>query len=86
MVAATNVKQPDSEPPRTLLVGNFLSRHLATRTVGEDLKDHLEAAGWPVAATSHRLPRLARLWGMQRTIWTQGPLGRRLQRCCFPVG
>ncbi len=67
------MKQPESEPPRTVLIGNFLSRHLSTRTVGEDLKDHLEAAGWPVAATSHRLPRLARLWGMQHTIWTQGP-------------
>ena len=60
-------------PPRILLVGNFLSRHVATRTVGEELAERLAANGWQVAATSSMLPRLARLLDMQRTIWSRGP-------------
>ena len=59
--------------PKVLLVGNFLSRHLTTRTVGEELADRLEASGWPVAATSQKLPRLSRLFDMLRTIWMRGP-------------
>lgn len=59
--------------PRTLLVGNFLSRHLATPTVGEELAARLAATGWPVARTSDKRPRLARLIDMQRTIWARGP-------------
>ncbi len=59
--------------PRVLLVGNFLSRHVSTRTVGEELAERLAATGWPVAATSSMLPRLARLLDMQRTIWGRGP-------------
>jgi L-malate glycosyltransferase len=59
--------------PRTLLVGNFLSRHLATPTVGEELAARLAAAGWPVTWTSDQRPRLVRLIDMQRTIWTRGP-------------
>ncbi len=61
------------EAPRTLWVGNFLSRHLATPTVGEELSARLAAAGWPVVWTSDKRPRLARLLDMQRTIWTRGP-------------
>lgn len=59
--------------PPVLLVGNFLSRHLATRTVGEELAARLAAAGWPVTRTSERRPRLPRLLDMQRTIWGGGP-------------
>ena len=60
-------------PGRILLVGNFLSGHVSTRTVGEELAERLAAGGWHVAATSSRLPRLARLLDMQRTIWSRGP-------------
>lgn len=59
--------------PRVLLVGNFLSRHVATRTVGEELAERLAAAGWQVSATSGMLPRLPRLLDMQRAIWSRGP-------------
>lgn len=59
--------------PPVLLVGNFLSRHLATRTVAEELAARLAAAGWPVTSTSERLGRLARFVDMQRTIWRGGP-------------
>lgn len=58
--------------PPVLLVGNFLSRHLATRTVGEELAARLAASGWPVTSTSERRPRLPRLLDMQRTIWRAG--------------
>ncbi len=70
---ATNAERASGATPRVLLVGNFLSRHLATRTVGEELAERLAAGGWPVAATSGMLPRLARLLDMQRTIWSRGP-------------
>ena len=66
---------PAGTLPRTLLVGNFLTRHLATPTVGEELAVRLAASGWPVTWTSDRRPRLARLFDMQRTIWTRGPFG-----------
>ncbi len=66
-------ERASAAPPRVLLVGNFLSRHVSTRTVGEELADRLTAAGWSVAATSGMLPRLARLFDMQRTIWGRGP-------------
>lgn len=59
--------------PRILLVGNFLSGHVSTRTVGEELAERLAAAGWEVAATSGMLPRLVRLLDMQHTIWNRGP-------------
>ena len=59
--------------PPVLLVGNFLSRHVVTRTVGEELAARLAAAGWPVTSTSERLGRLSRLLDMQRTIWRGGP-------------
>ncbi len=59
--------------PPVLLVGNFLSRHSAARTVGEELAARLVAAGWPVTATSEKLSRAARLLDMQHTIWSRGP-------------
>jgi glycosyltransferase involved in cell wall biosynthesis len=55
------------------LVGNFLSRHVSTRTVGEELAVRLRQAGWPVTSTSEQMPRLLRLLDMQRTIWWGGP-------------
>lgn len=59
--------------PPVLLVGNFLSRHVSTRTVGEELAVRLRRAGWPVTSTSEQKPRLLRLLDMQRTIWWGGP-------------
>ncbi len=59
--------------PPVLLVGNFLSHHSASRTVGEELAARLAAGGWPVTSTSEKLSRLIRLLDMQRTIWTRGP-------------
>lgn len=56
-------------PPPVLLVGNFLSGALGTRTVGEDLAAALVAAGWPVITTSGQRHRLARLADMVRTVW-----------------
>ena len=64
---------PAGALPRTLLIGNFLSRHLATPTVGEELAARLAASDWPVTWTSDRRPRLARLLDMQHTIWVRGP-------------
>ncbi len=59
--------------PPVLLVGNFLSRYVATRTVGEELASRLALEGWPVTATSEQWPRWRRLLDMQRTIWWGGP-------------
>ena len=59
--------------PRFLLVGSFLSSHTAIRTVGEELAQRLQQAGWPVTVTSTKRARLSRLLDMQRTIWTTGP-------------
>ncbi len=58
--------------PRVLLIGNHLSRHSATQTVGEELASRLAGAGWPVVSTSEKLPRLSRALDMQHTIWARG--------------
>ncbi len=63
---------PAVNPPRVLLIGNHLSRHLAARTVSEELATRLAGAGWPVTSTSKRRQRLARALDMQRTIWGHG--------------
>ena len=55
--------------PAALLVGNHLSRHVATRTVGEELAERLGQAGFSVTTASDRRPRLWRLLDMQRAIW-----------------
>ena len=60
---------PTAPPPRILMVGNFLSNHVATRGVGEELAEHLKEAGWKVARTSDHRSRLPRLMAMQATIW-----------------
>ena len=53
-----------SKKPGILLVGNFLSSHVGTRSVCEDLSVHLSGAGWLVVETSHRLGRIPRLLDM----------------------
>ncbi len=58
--------------PRVLLIGNHLSRHLAARTVSEELANRLAGAGWQVASTSEKRSRVARALDMQRAIWTRG--------------
>lgn len=60
---------PPDGPPRVLLVGNFLSHRVSTRSVCEELADRLRQAGWKVLRTSDRQARLLRLAGMQRSIW-----------------
>jgi glycosyltransferase involved in cell wall biosynthesis len=60
-----------TNPTRVLLVGNFLSRHRATRMVAEDLAVRLEGAGWPVITTSSVRVRPARLAHMVATVVTR---------------
>ncbi len=55
--------------PRVLLVGNFLSQHVSTRAVCEELAERLTGAGWQVLTTSGRIARLPRLLAMQQSIW-----------------
>lgn len=66
----TAAAQPEAERnPGVLIVGNFLSRRIATRAVCEELADRLADEGWSVLRTSDRRARLPRLVGMQRSIW-----------------
>lgn len=57
------------DPPRLLLVGNFLSASLHTRFVSEDLASRLEESGWKVQVTSTRRARLRRLLDFMATPW-----------------
>jgi glycosyltransferase involved in cell wall biosynthesis len=50
-----------------LLVGNFLSGHGNTRQFIEELKDHLQSAGWNIIYTSKILMRPLRLMDMAFT-------------------
>lgn len=52
-----------------LLVGNFLSSTVSTRSVCEDLADRLSAHGWKVLTTSSEANRLQRLMDMMRCAW-----------------
>lgn len=52
-----------------LMAGNFLSEHLSTRSVCEDLAERLRGNGWRVYTTSNRVRRLGRLADMLRSIW-----------------
>ena len=54
-----------------LVIGNFLSSHVGTRAVCEDLAAQLRELGWPVLTASSRRPRLARLLDMLATTWRQ---------------
>lgn len=56
-------------PRPVLLVGNFLSRTITTRGVGEDLAEHLMADGWTVFTTSSCPGRIRRLADMFSTCW-----------------
>jgi glycosyltransferase involved in cell wall biosynthesis len=52
-----------------LLVGNFLSASISTRSVCEDLADRLESARWSVIRTSAYQNRVRRLADMLLTTW-----------------
>src|ERR1051325_6344488 len=55
--------------PTVLLVGNFLSATLGTRTVSEDLALQLSEAGWLVLITSKQPGRFRRVCEMVLTVW-----------------
>lgn len=52
-----------------LLVGNFLSSAGMSRSVGEELAEHLKILGWQVITTSNKPKRVARLLDMIITTW-----------------
>ena len=54
-----------------LVVGNFLSSSIGTRSVCEDFAERLKASGWSVITTSTKKPRFARLTDMMSTIWSK---------------
>ena len=56
---------------RVLVVGHFLSGHVATRSVAEELAAQLAAADWRVTTTSSARSGPARLLDIQRTIWAR---------------
>ncbi len=58
-----------SAKPRLLLIGNFLSASLRSRTVSEDLAIRLAASGWDVQTTSDRHARLPRVLDFLLTAW-----------------
>src|SRR5438132_5878674 len=63
---------PGSErQPTLLVVGNFLSASMGTRSVCEDLSTRLAQAGWHVLTTSDKRRRLVRLLDMVSTAWRQ---------------
>lgn len=53
-----------SKKPGILLVGNFLSLHTGTRSVGEELSLRLSATGWKTIEISHQPSRIFRLVDM----------------------
>jgi glycosyltransferase involved in cell wall biosynthesis len=55
--------------PRVLLVGNFLSSVLRTRSVCEDLAARLLESGWDVRVTSRVKARVPRALDMMQTAW-----------------
>ena len=54
-----------------LVIGNFLSSSLGTRSVCEDLALQIRRLGFSVLTTSSRPPKLARLIDMLYTTWSQ---------------
>jgi glycosyltransferase involved in cell wall biosynthesis len=64
------VNTPDAKPLTVLMVGNFLSSWLGTRSVCEDLAEKLRTAGFQVITTSARKSRVARMIDILGTIWT----------------
>lgn len=57
--------------PCLLLIGNFLSASVGTRSVGEDLADRLAGIGYPVIKTSSRKGKIVRMLDMGITILCQ---------------
>jgi glycosyltransferase involved in cell wall biosynthesis len=52
-----------------LIVGNFLSAVLGSRSLCEDFAERLLAAGYKVTTTSRKPGRFARMLDMLRTVW-----------------
>ena len=59
----------NQKPRSILLIGNFLSSSLGTRSVSEDLCLRLLASGWQVIYASRRANRLLRLLDMLWVTW-----------------
>ena len=57
----------DNSTCRILLIGNFLSKSIGTRSVSEELRIQLERNGWSIISTSSQPNRLLRLTDM---LWT----------------
>jgi len=53
-----------------LIVGNFLSASLGTRSVCEDFAERLIEAGWNVITTSSKMRRMERVLDMFGTVWS----------------
>lgn len=68
MAGKAREKSELSSRPGILIVGNFLSHAVQTRSVCEDLALHLRAEGFSVTTTSGRRSRLARLADMLGTV------------------
>jgi glycosyltransferase involved in cell wall biosynthesis len=54
-----------------LIIGNFLSSSIGTRSVCEDFSERLKAFGWKVITASTKKARVARLIDMVSTIWSK---------------
>jgi L-malate glycosyltransferase len=54
-----------------LIVGNFLSSSIGTRSVCEDFAERLKSSGWSVTTASAKKRRVARLTDMISTIWSK---------------
>ncbi len=54
--------------PGVLLVGNFLSSYIGTRSMGEELSLHLSKRGWRVIETSRQRQRFFRLVDMLASV------------------
>ncbi|MCI0614727.1 glycosyltransferase family 4 protein, partial [bacterium] len=52
-----------------LIVGNFLSSSLGTRSVCEDFAERLKSSGWSVITASSKKGRVARISDIISTIW-----------------
>lgn len=52
-----------------LIVGNFLSSLIGTRSVCEDFAERLKSSGWSVITTSRKKGRVGRITDMISTIW-----------------
>lgn len=55
---------------RLLIIGNFLSKSVGIRSVGEETSIRLTAKGWRIIETSAKINRLSRLYDMVSTVIT----------------